>query len=145
MRVVGLMDIGPAHGNRANAEQHVAIADVRNRDGAQLHRERRQRILDNSRLGHNRATKTTERSRHPTGFKYGVLRISLQMPPSTSRRVAPSADLKSSGSITSGAPSTTSGAPREGHSIASRIDNPPTACTGTDTARTTLSSSSIGL
>src|SRR5262245_53052302 len=55
------------------------------------------------------------------------------------------ATLNECGSIASGAPITTSGAPCFGIEIASSIERPPTACTGTLTASTTAFRSSSGL
>ena len=52
MRVVGLVHVGAAHRDGADAEQHVGVADVRNRDLAQLHRHRFERIVDDGRLDH---------------------------------------------------------------------------------------------
>ena len=74
-----------------------------------------------------------------------MLLISRQISRERVAQLRPVTALNSSASMTSGAPSTTSGAPCDGHSIAWRIERPPTACTGIETARTTASSSSIGL
>src|SRR6185369_9099620 len=98
--------------------EHVAVADVRDRNVAQFDRHRFERVLDDGCLIHT------------VGLRIGVLRISPQISFRMSNRLLP-AGLKPSPSITSGAPSTTRFAPCAGHSIACLMVSPPTACTGT--------------
>src|SRR5206468_2456200 len=100
MRVVRLMNVRPAHGNRPDAQQHIGVADLRHRDVTQLDRERLERILDDGGLNHDIAD---------FGLRIADWRlwIAEQISVSTSRSPAAAAALNSSASMTSGAPITT--------------------------------------
>src|SRR5205823_6355546 len=126
LRVVILMDVASADSDGAHTQQHLLFVDFRYGHLPQLDGKRREGVVHQAghHLRHSRILRVISLN---TVFK------------------SPAAVRKECASTASGAPITTSGAPRLGICTASSRVSPPTACTGIPTAFTTASRSASGL